>query len=333
MFNLLFLLFILVFFPASEVWSQNIGSEDQFGPGQKASFDFFSPNAVRDPLRMHLEVSKQPEYSYFPSKPETYDFGATSDDPSQLPDSSGSNGGRMPHAAASSDLNGHSQMKDSIAASLFSEYGDPRERAPIKAIDSAPRPFKGLMAALESGREDIAALYARQYVNHIDNLQIRSNQIYSLANDARKMSNLEALTGDQEVPLRITSRVEEIPSVNSNRDGTVDLYFFFDPADDSQQAGVENIERLAQVTRGIETIRLVGMSLKSTLDPSVRNAIVSRHVSFLVRDGVELAKILHIDRFPVLALVSPASGEMHVRYDIRNLSDIFSIIRKLQGAA
>lgn len=303
---------------------QQLGS--QFGPGERASFDFFSPNAVRDPLRMNLEVSKQPDYSFFPSRPAPYEFAHRED--------------VAPASAGLRALNGKSQnaslrlpdTKDPVAAELFSEYGDPRERAPVRAIDSAPRPFKGLMAALESGREDIAALYARQFVNHLGSLEERSNQILHLTDDARKLNHLEALTTDQEAPLRVTTNIADISSENMNRDGSVDLYFFFDPADESSISSVQKIERLSQVTRGIEQIRLVGMSMRSTLEPETKQALQAQKLSFLVRDGAELARILKIERFPVLALVSPASGEMHLQQDFGNLGAVFQVIQKLQGA-
>ena len=73
---------------------------------------------------------------------------------------------------------------------LISMYGDPSKDAPVLAIDNAPKPFKGLLASLDAGDEDMAFRYARQYVRHLRNLQERSEKVVSYTGLAMEREGL-----------------------------------------------------------------------------------------------------------------------------------------------
>lgn len=49
---------------------------------------------------------------------------------------------------------------------ILKAYGDPAENVEVKAQDSAPLPYKGMLAALNIGNKELAFDYAKQYVRY-----------------------------------------------------------------------------------------------------------------------------------------------------------------------
>jgi hypothetical protein len=70
--------------------------------------------------------------------------------------------------------------KKSEREKLLAEYGDPTKNAPILATKDAPAPMRAMFQAIQSGQEDLAYQYARQYARYLRDLTARSNQIGEL---------------------------------------------------------------------------------------------------------------------------------------------------------
>lgn len=70
------------------------------------------------------------------------------------------------------------------AAGIIAAYGDPKEDDTILAIDSAPPSFKGMMAALQMGNEQLAWQYARRYARRTRELASRSATVMGLTGKA-----------------------------------------------------------------------------------------------------------------------------------------------------
>jgi hypothetical protein len=56
---------------------------------------------------------------------------------------------------------------------LMKFYGNPEEDPVIPAEEKAPVPFKAMMAAMDSGNDELAYKYARQYVRYMRNMSER----------------------------------------------------------------------------------------------------------------------------------------------------------------
>jgi len=65
------------------------------------------------------------------------------------------------------------EKEKTLKERLAEQYGDPDEEPIIAAQAEAPKPFKGLMEALQGGDDDLAYKYARQYARYQNNLQER----------------------------------------------------------------------------------------------------------------------------------------------------------------
>jgi len=81
-----------------------------------------------------------------------------------------------------SDKKSNSDQKEakqpkSIADTLKQKYGDPKQDAPVIAEDKAPKPFQGMMEALESGDEALAYQYSRQFVRYKKTLLERAQKV------------------------------------------------------------------------------------------------------------------------------------------------------------
>lgn len=65
------------------------------------------------------------------------------------------------------------EKEKSLREKLAEQYGDPDAEPVISAQAEAPKPFKGLMEALQAGDDQLAYKYARQYARYQNNLQER----------------------------------------------------------------------------------------------------------------------------------------------------------------
>ncbi len=73
---------------------------------------------------------------------------------------------------------------------LLAKYGDPAKDAPVLAIESAPKPFQGMMEALQDGDDEMAFQFAKQYVRHLKNLQERTVRVQSQVGLAMKREGM-----------------------------------------------------------------------------------------------------------------------------------------------
>lgn len=70
---------------------------------------------------------------------------------------------------------------------ILAAYGDPEQEVPIQVVESAPRPFKAIMSALELGDEDLARAYARQYVRYVGRVSSQSEALAKLTSEVPGM--------------------------------------------------------------------------------------------------------------------------------------------------
>ncbi|WKZ57209.1 MAG: hypothetical protein QY326_00695 [Bdellovibrionota bacterium] len=63
---------------------------------------------------------------------------------------------------------------------ILQQFGDPSQEMPVRAVDNAPLPFKGLIAAVEAGEDDLAFQYAKQYARYMEGVRRASARAVSL---------------------------------------------------------------------------------------------------------------------------------------------------------
>jgi hypothetical protein len=193
---------------------------------------FFEKGSVRDVFGPEMRTAQAPEIKYFPVQPPKEAPQPVPAAASQPLDSA--KAAASPEVAPSMDLDPLAQEKDPVELELIKNYGDPDRESPIKAIDNAPAPFKGMMAALEAKRQDVALRYARQYVRHLKNLRERSEQVMGLTNTAleKEAADSEAaaqklLQSDREVDSQARALIENAGQLkDSSKDSGQDTEAF-----------------------------------------------------------------------------------------------------------
>lgn len=77
-------------------------------------------------------------------------------------------------------------------------YGDPLTEPKVKAVDNAPAPFKAMMDSLQTGNEELAFDYARQYVRYMKKLKTNVNEAGKLTNMALEREGLRQPTSPED---------------------------------------------------------------------------------------------------------------------------------------
>lgn len=73
---------------------------------------------------------------------------------------------------------------------ILASYGNPESDIPVNAIETAPAPFKGMMAALQSGENELAFDYARQYARYLRDYKERTSYAHGLIGKAMKAEHM-----------------------------------------------------------------------------------------------------------------------------------------------
>jgi len=73
---------------------------------------------------------------------------------------------------------------------IIQEYGDPSEPTPVKAVDTAPKPYRAMLEALNAGDEQLAFRYAVKYVRYMRDLEKVTGQAVALEGQAMMREGL-----------------------------------------------------------------------------------------------------------------------------------------------
>lgn len=152
-------------------------------PRGRAGTDWFPKNSVSD-LNSKPELQSASEIKYFlerrdhPASLENDSIMSVAEQVSSEQAGSGA-------AAAAKSL-----PPENTREGMVARFGDPAQDAPVLAKPDAPKPFQGLMAALEYGDTDLARKYARQYVRYVRNIQERSTRAMSMQGAAMSQEGM-----------------------------------------------------------------------------------------------------------------------------------------------
>ncbi|NLF25887.1 MAG: hypothetical protein GX589_09565 [Deltaproteobacteria bacterium] len=73
---------------------------------------------------------------------------------------------------------------------ILKEFGDPLEPVPVKGIETAPKPYRAMLAALNEGDEELAFKYAVQYVRYMRDLEKITSQAVAIEGQAMVRENV-----------------------------------------------------------------------------------------------------------------------------------------------
>lgn len=90
---------------------------------------------------------------------------------------------------------------------ILAKYGNPDDKPAITPIDSAPKPFKGMIEAINAGDEKLAYRFAKQYVRMTHQLAQIGGHVGSLVNVAKLGEGVE---NDDTGTLRARSSVSDL---------------------------------------------------------------------------------------------------------------------------
>ncbi len=171
---------------------------------------FFERNSAKDIFGPQVKLGNAPDIGYFPQQPkpkeevvEAPQAGATGGAANKVKNNKNSKVSKVNTAIR------EAEGEDPVADELVEQYGDPTKNVPVKGVENAPAPFKGMMAALEANRDDIAMMYARQYVTYLNRLQATSERVAEMT----KQIAVEG-QGSVEVP-------NNVPVRNNSRNGAM----------------------------------------------------------------------------------------------------------------
>jgi hypothetical protein len=155
-------------------------AKDKNGFYQKnMAVDFFSANVMKENESDRYNILRPKERSPVgvedPTFPAEEDARAEAEKAETQAD---------PKAVAADD----SQL--SPAEKILKQYGDPNADAPVTAVDTAPGPFKAMMAALQANDDDLAYRYAKQWVRHVQNVNDRTQKVVNFTQMAMESEGL-----------------------------------------------------------------------------------------------------------------------------------------------
>src|SRR5262249_12308432 len=74
---------------------------------------------------------------------------------------------------------------------IIAKYGNPDEKPTITPVENAPKPFKGMLEALNAGDDKLAYRFAKQYMRLTHQLSQLGGRVGSLTNAAKIAEGLD----------------------------------------------------------------------------------------------------------------------------------------------
>lgn len=299
---------------------------------------FFDPNAARTVFSPSVEVTVGGEI------PESYK--------SPLP----KNASVKPISEQKSpdSVTVEKSLSADARSKLIEQFGDPTKDVALRTADTAPVPFKGMMAALDAGDDTLAQQYAEQFQRYTEKLQ-RSNltAVNLLAGVAheREMeakaqldvnrSNIKTLITPEELAKLkqsesrggVEGQVSKESVESTGLEGKVQVFFFFSSSDTKSGAAAREIERLAAISRNDTQLQIVGvaadmMGSKAALDFKARYEL-----SFSVVADTQLANSMGVQALPAVAFVIPKTLKIELRSGLIPFAEVKQTVEKMKEVA
>jgi hypothetical protein len=170
-----------------------------------AKLGFFNHDSVVN-LDAPLSYSNQEEIQFGPSK--GFDL---SQEFAVNKVSQKSNNGEAAASALEEEI---PEGVDPQEYTLRKEFGDPSEAVPVKGVDTAPKPYKAMLKAIDMGRDDLALEYAQQWMGYMKSLDKVTKKASAMAGlVGADPSKIDAVAGQEAVtnidPRAVVNFVEQ----------------------------------------------------------------------------------------------------------------------------
>jgi|GEM_PF-6658254 len=254
------------------------------------------------------------------------------------------NNGANNAAASSSTI--AQPLSNDARAKVLEQFGDPTKEVPLRTVDNAPTPFKGMMAALDAGDEGLAQQYAQQFQRYNEKLQRSNLTAVNMLTDVVRTNETQAkeqlgtaasrqiLTPEELAKLKQSAtqdgQVGSAP-VPVDPEGKVQVFFFFNSSDTKSGAAAREVERLSAALRNDKRVQIVGVSADMMGNQAALDFKHRYEISFSVIADTPLAASLGIKTLPSIALVSPATQKVVLKEGPQKFSELRKLVRSMQG--
>ena len=126
---------------------------------------FFEKGSAKSVFLPESKLTNQQELEYFRVKEEEKDVEDKDDINNKNNKDLVKNEESKKDVLQNNDI-GNGQKELTASEKIIAKYGDPNEDVTYYPEEKAPTPFKGIMAALQAGDEELAYKYAKQYINY-----------------------------------------------------------------------------------------------------------------------------------------------------------------------
>lgn len=194
---------------------------------------------------------------------------------------------------------------------LFELYGDPKAEVPMLGRDDAPKPFKAMMRALESGHTELAEQYAAQFTGYLEKVKDRNETVVAMF---RK--NMKQRKEDKEQKLLSQAQLDELKLREEVRDslkdsvyvdpkGELDIYFIFRFDQQLSVQMINEIKELDASLLGLKSgqVKLLALSMDDLSDDQIVKEAVRLEMKMPVMSGEFMAKSFNVDNVPALVIV------------------------------
>lgn len=153
------------------------------------------------------EVKENPQggrFGYFPTNRNTIDRERQPKDSPYGGGLGGSQSDAKVRAVPQGDQSERPRASDDMSETdrVLAEYGDPNEDAPITVVDTAPKPFKAMQAAIKAGDNELAYKYAKQWVRHVNNVNQNTKNVMNFTQLAMESEGMLPPGATSDMPNR-----------------------------------------------------------------------------------------------------------------------------------
>jgi hypothetical protein len=254
--------------------------------------------------------------------------------------------------------------KKATPEQLIAFYGKPEEDPAIPSDEKAPVPFKAMMAAMDSGNDELAYNYARQYVRYLRNTSERVDrtvkfQELALEREGIRPGNLKdnpythllekdfekeetkkelSLSGIDPKAQRLIRQAEQEMTSEQKADenqipkdpkGEVDAYLVFTLGDSQSVENAKSFQKLYEDFVHNQKITFRALSRKPATDSELLTFASLTGLEAPIQDGSKLVGGLGVEGQTQIILVAKNIKQIYRIKNSDSVSDMIEVIRTM----
>lgn len=235
---------------------------------------------------------------------------------------------------------------------IKAEFGDPTTEVPLRTIDNAPTPFKGMMAALDAGDEGLAQQYAEQFQRYTEKLQRSNISAVNILSGVARQRELDAaatlkteerdahMSGGSVISPGDYAKLKQTraeggtvdgSSIPMDPEGKVQVFFFFNSNDMKSGAAAREVDALAIALKSDSRVQVIGVSA-DMMGSQAALAFKQRYeLSIPVVADTPLANSIGVQSLPSIALMSPTTKRVVLKEGLQTSAELKRLVREIQG--